>query len=271
MNFSSTQHSLTSKRILISVGFILCLSVLTSISLVGSEFNQKWMLSIHTNPFLPAWLWSLINICGDAWVVLLILLVSERRRGEVTSWIIKTWLVGAVSVQLIKNLFPIPRPANVLGQEMLSLIDHPPLITGSMPSGHAFAAISCALILCTVFRQRGVLWSNLCLIAVFSGLVAWARVAVGAHWPSDVIVGAGLAFFVVALTFVWERYHTWNHWFRSQRGLFLLILIHILIATYLFYPQSDFFFVYLFQLSLGCLSMLKAFLLINESIRSRAA
>jgi CDP-diglyceride synthetase len=154
---------------------------------------------------------------------------------------------------------------------MLSLIDHPPLITGSMPSGHAFAAISCALILCTVFRQRGVLWSNLCLIAVFSGLVAWARVAVGAHWPSDVIVGAGLAFFVVALTFVWERYHTWNHWFRSQRGLFLLILIHILIATYLFYPQSDFFFVYLFQLSLGCLSMLKAFLLINESIWSRAA
>jgi membrane-associated phospholipid phosphatase len=271
MNFSSTQHSLTSKQILKSVGFILCLSVLISITLVGSELNQKWMLSIHANPLLPAWVWALVNVCGDAWVVLLILLVSERRPGELTSWILKTWLLGAVVVQLIKNIIPIPRPANVLGQDMLSLIDHPPLITGSMPSGHAFAAISCALILGTVFRQRGVRWSNLCLIAAISGLAAWARVAVGAHWPSDVIVGAGLAFFVVALTFVWEGHHSWNHWFRTKKGAVFLILIHTLIALYLLNPQSESTIVYIFQLSLACLSMLKAFMLINESVWSRAA
>ena len=263
---TSATHDISSKRILLSVGMIFCVCVVCGISLINYEFNQQWMLRIHLDPILPNWFWSLINIFGDAWVVLLILLMSDRRLGDMTSWILKTWLVGAALVQLIKYLFPMPRPANVLGKEMLTLIDHPPLFSGSMPSGHAFAAISCALILFTVLKQRGVSRSFLWLIAAFAGLVAWARVAVGAHWPSDVIVGAGLAFFVVALTYVWETRSSWNHWLSSQRGALLLILIHVLIAVYLLVPQSDSLLVQGFQLSLACLSMLKAIYLIKASL-----
>ena len=263
---TSATHVVSSKRILLSVGLILCFCVVFGISLINFEFNQQWMLRIHSDPILPNWFWSLINIFGDAWVVLLILLLSERRPGEIASWIFKTWLAGAVLVQLIKYLSPMPRPAHVLGREMLTLIDHPPMFSGSMPSGHAFAAISCALILFTVLRQRGVSLSYLWMIAAFAGLVAWARVAVGAHWPSDVIVGAGLAFFVVALTYVWEARSSWNHWLSSKRGAMLLILVHFLIAVYLLVPQSDFLLVQIFQLSLACLSILKAIYLINESL-----
>jgi membrane-associated phospholipid phosphatase len=267
---TSATHVVSFTRMLFSVGMILCLCVVCGILLINFELNQQWMLSIHLDPILPIWFWSLINIFGDAWVVLLILLVSERRPGEMTSWILKTWLVGAALVQFIKFIFQMPRPANVLGKEMLTLIDHPPLFSGSMPSGHAFAAISCALILFTVLRQRGVPRSYLWLIAAFAGLVAWARVAVGAHWPSDVIVGAGLAFFVVALTYVWETRSSWNHWLSSKRGAVLLILIHVLIAVYLLVPQSDSLLVQFFQLSLACLSMLKAIDLIKVSLCLRS-
>jgi membrane-associated phospholipid phosphatase len=250
---TSATHVVSSKRILLSVGVILCFSLVFGASLIIFEFNQQWMLRIHVDPILPNWFWSLINLFGDAWVVLLILLVSERRPGVMTSWILKTWLAGAAFVQLIKYLSPMPRPANVLGKEMLTLIDHPPLFSGSMPSGHAFAAISCALILVTVLKQRGVNHS-------------WARVAVGAHWPSDVIVGAGLAFFVVALTYVWETRSSWNHWLSSKHGAVLLVLIHSLIAVYLLVPQSDFLLVQIFQLSLACLSVSKAIYLIKVSL-----
>ena len=263
---TSATHVVSFTRMLFSVGMILCLCVACGILLINFELNQQWMLSIHLDPILPIWFWSLINIFGDAWVVLLILLVSERRPGEMTSWILKTWLVGAALVQFIKFIFPMPRPANILGKEMLTLIDHPPLFSGSMPSGHAFAAISCALILFTVLRQRGVSRSYLWMIAAFAGLVAWARVAVGAHWPSDVIVGAGLAFFVVALTYVWESRSSWNHWLISKSGAVLLILIHVLIAVYLLVPQSDSLLVQIFQLSLACLSMMKAIYLIKASL-----
>ena len=256
----------SSKRILLSVGVILCFCLVFGVSLIIFDFNQQWMLRIHLDPILPNWFWSLINLFGDAWVVLLILLVSERRPGVMTSWIFKTWLAGAAFVQLIKYLSPMPRPANVLGKEMLTLIDHPPLFSGSMPSGHAFAAISCALILVTVMKQRGVNQSYLWMIAAFAGLVSWARVAVGAHWPSDVIVGAGLAFFVVALTYVWETRSSWNHWLSSKHGAVLLVVIHSLIAVYLLVPQSDFLLVQIFQLSLACLSVSKAIYLIKVSL-----
>jgi membrane-associated phospholipid phosphatase len=269
MNTSVT-HDASSKLILLSVGSLLCLTVSLSFLLISLELNQLWMLSIHAAPILPTWVWSFINIGGDAWVVLLILLLAEKRPGEITSWVLKTWLTGAVLVQFFKIFFPMPRPANVLGKEMLSLIDYPPLFSGSMPSGHALAAVSCALILCTVLRQRGISRSILLLISVFAGLVAWARVAVGAHWPSDVIAGVGLAFFVVTLTHFWESKHTWNQWLKSQHGTLLLVLIHILIALHLLSPQSDFFFVYLFQLSLACLSLFKAISLIKEFLRLRA-
>lgn len=233
--------------------------------LISSDVNQIWMLAIHSSPLMPPSFWALINLGGDAWVVLLALLIIERRPGEVTSWILKTWLIGAVLSQIVKHFYPLPRPASVLGLESLSLIDHPPLVSGSMPSGHALAAISCALIACVLLHARGAKFVHLILIAMLASLVAWARVAVGAHWPSDVIAGAGLAVGVVVTAHVWERHHSWNDWLRRARGHSFLIVLHILIAMHLMVPQSEFFVVLFVQFNLACLSLLKAFLLFKEN------
>jgi hypothetical protein len=47
-------------------------------------------------------------------------------------------------------------------------------------------------------------------------------------------------------------------------------LIHVLIAVYLLVPQSDSLLVQIFQLSLACLSMLKAIDLIKASLCLRS-
>ena len=262
-------HHFSSKLFLIysSVFFALCMVI--SFLLISLEFNTSLMLAIHAYPVMPEWFWSLMNLGGDAWVVLLILLLAERRPGQLTSWVLKTWLLGAMAVQLIKHLLPMPRPAFVLGLEQLSVIDQQPMIGGSMPSGHALAAVCCGLVLCTVFKSRGLNQWGIALIALLSVLVAWARVAVGAHWPADVIAGAGLACAVVAISHVWERRNSWNHWFKQMPGGVFLIVLHILISLHLVTPQSDFLIVQFVQFNLACISLLKAVFLTKTFLFSR--
>ena len=245
-----------------TMALVACLSL--SFVLMTSDWNRAWMLNIHASHLLPTWFWALINLGGDAWVILLILLLMERFPGRITSWVLKTWLIGAVMSQLIKNFLPMPRPASVLGVENLSIIDHPPLVSGSMPSGHALAAISCALIVCAVLKLRGAKKWHLSLVALTAGIAAWARVAVGAHWPSDVIAGAGLAFVVVALSLLWERQHSWNAWFQRAPGGVFLIALHILISLHLATPQSDSFFVQFVQFNLACISLMRAMMLLKK-------
>ena len=245
-----------------TMALVACLSL--SFVLMTSDWNRAWMLNIHASPLLPTWFWALINLGGDAWVILLILLLMERFPGRITSWVLKTWLIGAVMSQLIKNFLPMPRPASVLGVENLSIIDHPPLVSGSMPSGHALAAISCALIVCAVLKLRGAKKWHLSLVALTAGIASWARVAVGAHWPSDVIAGAGLAFVVVALSLLWERQHSWNTWFQRTPGGVFLIALHILISLHLATPQSDSLIVQFVQFNLACISLMRAMMLVKK-------
>jgi undecaprenyl-diphosphatase len=266
MNYLAIPFSQKLKPFAWAMGMALGLFA-ASVWLITSGFNQSWMLAIHASPVLPAWFWSLFNLGGDAWVVLLCLLLFEKQAGQWTSWILKTWLVGALLAQVIKHAWPMPRPANVLGLENLSVIDHPPLLTGSMPSGHALAAISCALIVGYVLRARGSGGWTLTLVGLLAGLVAWSRVAVGAHWPSDVMAGTGLAFVVVTLTHEWERFHSWNAWFQKKPGVVFLIVLHILIAVHLAVPQSDNFGIQFIQFNLSVISLLRAFLLIKKMMR----
>ena len=126
MNNQSVQQLSPFKVVLFSTILLLaCVSL--SFVLMKSGLNQAWMLNIHAAPVLPAWFWALINLGGDAWVILLILLLIERFPGEITSWVLKTWLIGALVSLVIKNTLPMPRPASVLGVDNLSIIDHPPL------------------------------------------------------------------------------------------------------------------------------------------------
>ena len=261
-NQSLLQLSLYKMVVFSTVALVACLSL--SFVLMTSGWNRAWMLNIHASPLLPTWFWALINLGGDAWVILLILLLMERFPGRITSWVLKTWLIGAVMSQLIKNFLPMPRPASVLGVENLSIIDHPPLVSGSMPSGHALAAISCALIVCAVLKLRGAKKWHLSLVALTAGIAAWARVAVGAHWPSDVIAGAGLAFVVVALSLLWERQHSWNTWFQRAPGGVFLIALHILISLHLATPQSDSLIVQFVQFNLACISLMRAMMLVKK-------
>ena len=59
-------------------------------------------------------------------------------------------------------------------------------VAGSFPSGHAATSFAGAVVLGYLFRR------GLAAFLVLAVAVAWSRVYVGVHYPSDILVGAAL-------------------------------------------------------------------------------
>jgi membrane-associated phospholipid phosphatase len=91
--------------------------------------------------------------------------------------------------RLGKGLLESPRPAAVIDNVLFRLVGEK-LEVASMPSGHtltAFAVASSLYFALDAQRRGRFVW--LWLLAAAVGL---SRIAVGAHWPGDVAVGACL-------------------------------------------------------------------------------
>lgn len=156
---------------------------------------------------------------------------------------------GAIPLSAIlshsgKALFSVSRPAAIIDTDKFTVIGD--LLRGatSLPSGHTitiFAMVSA--ILCVLFYEDKkikypVVWGIglICLASV----VAVSRVAIGAHWPVDLLLGAILGFFGglsgAILTF---RYSTWWRWMSESKFWYIhaLILLALSLAMIVEYSQ----------------------------------
>lgn len=184
--------------------------------------------------------WTGLSLLGNAWGVLGVtapLLVLAPR----LMW---AWLCAApfaiAFARTGKALLFSPRPAAEVDNAQMRIVGET-LHNVSMPSGHtltAFAVASGIYFALSVAQRRRHWW--LLVLAAGAGL---SRIAVGAHWPGDVAVGASLGLLSGLLGHqIWirlpERQFAPSGWWLRIAGVLVALSVYHLLTEELDFAEN---------------------------------
>jgi len=154
-----------------------------------------FILINHMLAYLPEVFWRNLTMLGDALVLVPVMALVLVRHTKV--WYVLLYaapLAGGLAFAL-KRLFEAPRPAALLDTSLFQVIGTPLTGHNSFPSGHTttafvavFAVLTCLYPSPSTFRQHGFVLAGIAL----ASLIGLSRIAIGAHWPLDVLLGAGI-------------------------------------------------------------------------------
>jgi len=112
--------------------------------------------------------------------------------------------IPALAVSIVKRLIGRARPSDWGPFHYVPFSWNPNY--ASMPSGHSTAAFAAAFAIGAIWpKARVPMW-------IYAGVIAVSRVAVHAHFPSDVIAGAFVGIFGAVLV---------RNWFPARRLAFM--------------------------------------------------
>ena len=144
---------------------------------------------------------SFLGNSGWLWIVICILLLIYKPTRPIGVIAAVTLLVSAgLCNGLIKHIVNRTRPYDAI--EELTLIAKKPN-DSSFPSGHSNAsfAVACAITWCFAKKRK---WIGIILIGIAS-LIAFSRLYVGAHYPTDVIAGVLLGIVISIVVYLLLR------------------------------------------------------------------
>ncbi|MEA9604382.1 phosphatase PAP2 family protein [Polynucleobacter sp. JS-JIR-II-c23] len=154
------------------------------------EFQSSTFLFVNRfTQLLPDTLWAWLTFLGNGWGVFAfafpLLLLAPRM---LTAGIFAGG-IAALASTVLKGFFDLPRPAGVLTDGSFYRIGEA-LLYRAFPSGHTLTAfaIASALYFSAAKEKR----TPLMLLFLLATLVGLSRSAVGAHWLTDVLGGAGI-------------------------------------------------------------------------------
>ncbi|MGD0755093.1 MAG: phosphatase PAP2 family protein, partial [Bacteroidales bacterium] len=179
----STMKSAYKINLLLVIVFLLCFAFVLLTGMNKALFLGINSLGSNINPFI----WANLTFLGDTMTACAIMLLFIRKRPDlIWSGIIAT-LIATLIVNIIKSYFDIPRPPATIDRNLIFIVG-PSLYRHSFPSGHTVTIFALTGILMFYFRS---LLSRLGMI-LLAFLVGISRIAVGVHWPADVLAGAAL-------------------------------------------------------------------------------
>ena len=141
--------------------------------------------------YFPVWMALLVVTFRLRPLTLPFAVVWDFAVGELAVWLI---------VVALKSGLAYPRPVVVLGSLSVHVVGRPEY-WHSFPSGHAAMAFLLVGSL-LLGKASKILWIP---AAVYAVLVAWSRMAVGAHFPADILGGAVIGIFSAALAALLQR------------------------------------------------------------------
>jgi uncharacterized membrane protein YbhN (UPF0104 family)/membrane-associated phospholipid phosphatase len=196
-----------------------------------SDTNQGLFLAInHWAAQFGQVIWPLITTFGDSLVIFSLGLLFVERYPRLLWTLIITSLMAGLLAHGLKEWLLVMRPPYELPPETFTLIGTR-YIAVSFPSGHTTAYFALAGVLC---MQPTLANRYRFALLAFGVLVGVSRIAVGIHWPMDVLGGAMIGYGSAVLSSIIASRLPWGESLEAQR-LFaapLVITALLLIFTH---------------------------------------
>ena len=168
---------------------------------------------LYINQFtqqLPDTLWAWLTFLGNGWGIFALSFPLLLLAPRILTAGLFAGAIAAATSSVLKGIFNLPRPAGILTEGSFYRIGEA-LLHRAFPSGHTLTAFAIAsAFYFSASREKR---APLLLLFVLAAFVGLSRNAVGAHWLTDVLGGAGFG--------IWcGMIGTWlaNHFPENQLG-----------------------------------------------------
>lgn len=226
-----------------------CLSVQGYIQIQKDSF---FFINFYLKQY-PEILFNLTQF-GDALICLSLLTLLILYAPKIWEALLTGSLISFLFAVSIKAFFSIPRPAKAFDYTTFTIIGEKLTGSTSFPSGHSITVFTVLTILMFAFMPQNKNYKIPYFFAVVTlGLLfAFTRVAVGAHYPLDVLVGCLLGYISGLLgTFISRRYPLWP-WIYNKKyyPIFIILFINCSILLIVKIINENLFIYYCALLSL---------------------
>lgn len=207
-----------------------------------STQHDAFLMLNQVFSYLPSGFWAMITLLGDASILMLTLALFVLIKPQVWFAVLASIPMGALFSVLGKHWASVPRPASVIEPSLFNVIG-PLLQHYSLPSGHsvtafAVAAALLATLVPTPRSQRD--WTLVGCVLGFACLIAMSRVAVGAHWPLDLLTGAAGGWLSGLIGAALARRSTWWSWVFAGHGRLALTAVLLVWSSLLWLRPTEF-------------------------------
>ena len=197
-------------------------------------------MAVNAVTALNPQLWAGLTLLGDTAVALCVMTPVLLFRPTIWMGVLAAIPAGGLTSLTLKWFFDAPRPADILALTDFHVVGS--VLSGySFPSGHTITAFAMAgaVWACVRMAQRKnsaqvdaetdqdnnanlswLTWMALAFVFLLAVLVGISRIAVGAHWPFDVLAGACVGW-LAGLNGAYIA-HRWQSAWQTTRSVWLL-------------------------------------------------